>query len=265
MTKHLTSLQNAHVKQAVKLHSPRGRKQQGRIIIFGRREICRAVDAGLAIQELFLPVSEREIDNLPTARDVFVCADEVMQKLQYGQRDTGWVATAPRPATDWKTFNDRLQSQDSNNKLLIIVLEAVEKPGNLGAIVRSIDAAGADALILSEPLTDVFHPNAIRSSTGVLFGLPIATGCNQDVQAWLSERSLQVVTARLQDSTDFYDLALTDKLAIVLGNEAQGLSETWCVDQYQSVRLPMQGQADSLNVSVTASVMLFEAYRQRRR
>ena len=264
MTKHLTSLQNAHVKQAVKLHSSRGRKQQGRIIIFGQREICRAVDAGLAIEELFLPSSDHENVILPTAKHVFVCADEVMKKLQYGQRETGWVATAIRPATDLKAFSDRLQSRDSDNNLLIIVLEAVEKPGNLGAIVRSIDAAGADGLILSQPLTDVFHPNAIRSSTGVLFRLPVATGSNQQVQAWLGEHSLTVVTARLQDSTDFYDLDLTENLAIVLGNEAEGLSETWCDGQYQSVRLPMQGQADSLNVSVTASVMLFEAYRQRR-
>ena len=255
----ITSSQNPRLKKAMRLHASRGRKQQSRIIIFGQREIGRAIDAGVNVVEIFVADSAVDLAQPLLARlpncDFFSISEAFMQRLQFGDRSEGLVAIAERPETDLSDF--------PTDRKAIIVLEQVEKPGNLGAIVRSIDACGNGGLILSDPKCDAFHPNAIRSSTGATFDLPIATGTNEAVQSWLTEHGYCVLTAFLENAQDFFAQTLDGKVAIVLGNEANGLTDAWRGSGFQPIKLPMNGIADSLNVSVTASVMLYEAMRQR--
>ena len=255
----ITSPQNPRLKKAMRLHASRGRKQQSRIIIFGQREIGRAINAGVNVVEIFVEdsvvdLAQPLVVHLPNC-EFFSISEAFMQRLQFGDRSEGLVAIAERPETDLSDF--------PTDRKAIIVLEQVEKPGNLGAIVRSIDACGNGGLILSDPKCDAFHPNAIRSSTGATFDLPIATGTNEAVQSWLTKQGYCVLTAFLEDAQDFFAQTLDGKVAIVLGNEANGLTDAWRGSDFQPVKLPMHGIADSLNVSVTASVMLYEAMRQR--
>ena len=259
----LTSLQNPRVRQAIRLQTSRGRKQQGRILIHGLREIARAATAGLQLESVFVgpDLDPGQLPLIPTegqAFTVFRVTEEIQAKLQYGQRDSAPVAVAMRPDTDLSHFG--LETPTG----VLVVLEAVEKPGNLGAVARSVDASGASGIILADPRTDAFHPNAIRASTGTLFGMPLATGTSQAVLSWLEARSYQILTACLEGAGDFYQQSLAGPVALVLGNEAEGLSTIWRQAPCVPVKLPMEGQADSLNVSVTASVMLYEALRQRK-
>ena len=256
----ISSPQNPRLKKALRLHSSRGRKQQSRIIVFGQREIGRAIDAGVAPVEIFVLESQTElaaplIEQFPDC-EFFSIAESLMQRLQFGDRSEGMVAIAERPKTELADF--------PTDRKVIVVLEQVEKPGNLGAIARSIDACGAGGLILADRKCDAFHPNAIRSSTGTTFSLPIATATSEDVQSWLAEQGFRVLTAYLEDAVDFFDQTLDGPVAIVLGNEATGLTDKWRDSRFQPVKLPMNGIADSLNVSVTASVMLYESMRQRK-
>ena len=255
----ITSSQNPRLKKAMRLHASRGRKQQSRIIIFGQREIGRAIDAGVKVVEIFVEDSAIEIAQPLVTRlpdcEFFSISEALMQRLQFGDRSEGLVAVAERPETNLLDF--------PTDRKAIVVLEQVEKPGNLGAIVRSIDACGNGGLILADPMCDAFHPNAIRSSTGAAFDLPIATGANEAVQSWLAEQGYCVLTAFLEDAQDFFAQKLDGKVAIVLGTEANGLTDAWRGNGFQPVKLPMNGIADSLNVSVTASVMLYESMRQR--
>lgn len=257
----ITSLQNPRVKAALRLHTPRGRKQQNRTIIFGEREIKRAVAAGVTFELLFISqANENDLEAWQQAikAECWLVADEVMAKLEYGDRGDGLVAIAERPETSL----DRFQPAGQAGNQFIVVLEAVEKPGNLGAVLRSVDAAGAHGVLIN-PLTDPFHPNAIRTSTGVVFSVPMATGNNEAIQTWLAKNKFRVFTAFLESAKPFFEQPLIGNTAIVLGNEANGLSEAWRRPEYQPVKIPMNGIADSLNVSVTASVMLYEAMRQR--
>ena len=255
----ITSLQNPRLKKALRLHASRGRKQQSRIIIFGQREICRAIDAGVEPVEIFVLQTRTDLADPLIERfsdcEFFSISESLMQRLQFGDRSEGLVAIAERPKTELADFPTDLKT--------IVVLEQVEKPGNLGAIARSIDACGAGGLILADPKCDAFHPNAIRSSTGTTFSLPIATGSSEAVQRWLLEQGFDVLTAYLENAVNFFDQPLDGPVAIVLGNEANGLTEAWRDDRFQPVKLPMNGIADSLNVSATASVMLYESMRQR--
>lgn len=259
----LTSAHNPRVKRAIRLQASRGRKQQGRIVIHGQREIERAIAQGLLVEEVFvgldqpaswIPASNRSGDPIQGFR----VSPEIQGRLQYGQREAAAVAVAQRPSTSLQQF------PVADPDAVVVVLEAVEKPGNLGAIARSLDAAGASGLMLADPLTDPFHPNAIRSSTGALFGMPIATGSAADIRQWLLARGFEILSASLEGAEDFYDCRLLGAVALVLGNEAQGLTAGWHQPPCRPVKLPMRGHADSLNVSVTASVMLYEALRQRR-
>jgi len=255
----ITSSQNPRFKKALRLHASRGRKQQSRIIIFGQREITRAIDAGVTPVEMFVHESEEGLadqlaDRLP-ACEFFSIPKILMQRLQFGDRSEGLVAIAERPETEMADF--------PIDRKVIVVLEQLEKPGNLGAIARSIDACGNGGLILADPKCDAFHPNAIRASTGTTFSLPIATGSSEAVQNWLVKHGYSVLTAYLENAVDFFDQTLDGPIAIVLGNEAKGLTDAWRDDRFQPIKLPMAGIADSLNVSVTASVMLYESMRQR--
>jgi len=166
------------------------------------------------------------------------------------------VAVIRTPAT-------RIEELELPSEPLIVVVEAVEKPGNLGAIIRSADGAGADALITADPRTDLFNPNAIRASLGTIFAVPIAVAPSAVAIAWLRSAGIRIVVARVDGSLPYTEANLRGPLAIVLGSEAHGLAGAWSGPDIEAVHLPMRGMADSLNVSAAAAILLYEARRQR--
>ena len=146
---------------------------------------------------------------------------------------------------------------------LVVVLESVEKPGNLGAVLRSADAAGVDAVIVCDPLTDLYNPNLIRSSIGAIFTVPVAATTSEEAISWLKTNNIKIYTAQLQDSEWYYDTDMKGGTAIVMGTEATGLTDTWRKAADAHIRIPMLGRLDSLNVSVSAAILMYEAIRQR--
>ena len=253
----ITSPQNPKYKEAMQLHTTRGRKKQNRIIVFGRREIDRAITSGVKPDQIFIP--EGGVVTGFEKWDLFQLPEPLFEKLNYGNRCDQAIMTAVRPSTK---LSD-LEGLTLPSKGLITVVEAIEKPGNLGGILRSADGSGTQAVIVADPLTDVFHPNAIRNSSGASFSVPTAVGSTDDVITLLRSRGIRILVASLEAEKSFYDVDLKGQTAIVFGNEANGVSERWKKATEESFRIPMQGVADSLNVSVTAAVVMYEALRQR--
>jgi TrmH family RNA methyltransferase len=261
----ITSNQNPKFRAAVQLQTSRGRRQQNRIIIFGWREIERALKNAVAIREIFVcPAFVRPEILSQVARCAEECGSEIYQvpevlfeKLRYGDRADGMVAIATRPASSLADFS-------VSGSSFFLVVQGLEKPGNLGAIVRSADGAGAQGVIVVDGGTDAYHPNSIRASMGTVFSMPVAVTTTEIAIAWLRCHGIRILIARPDAPLNYYDVDLRGRLAIVLGNEAQGLTKLWDVPDCVPVKLPMNGIADSLNVSVSASIMAYEAYRQRR-
>jgi TrmH family RNA methyltransferase len=260
----ITSLTNPRVKAAVRLRDRRERDATGLTIIDGAREVLRALDAGVDLETAFVARDlVRSADALAVVdrigrRNVTTdVSAAVLAKIAFGDRSDGVVAIVrmPRP---------RLDDLELPADPLVVVVEAVEKPGNLGAILRSADGAGVDAVIAVDPLTDVFNPNAIRASLGTIFALPVVSATSAETLAWLREQAIRPVAAIVESSTPYTEVDLRGPLAIVLGSEAGGLSQAWRAAGVTPVSIPMAGIADSLNVSVAAAVLLFEAVRQRR-
>jgi TrmH family RNA methyltransferase len=266
MPEHITSLQNRRVKDAVRLRDRRGRERQGRFVIDGARELCRAIEGGVELDEVFwcepLCASQPSKAALAAARasgaTVISVTPDVFAKLAFGDRVEGLVGVGRTPQ---RTLADSAQTLP--DRPLVTVLEGVEKPGNVGAVVRSADAAGMAAVILADAGTDVFNPNAIRASLGALFTLPVCSATTGETLAWLREQGLQIVAARVDGGVPHIEVDFTRPTAIVLGSEATGLSDLWRADDVVAVRLPMRGVMDSLNVSATAAVLFYEALRQR--
>ena len=259
----LTSKRNPRVQAAVALRERRTRDRSGLTLVDGSRELARALAGGAAVVDVY--VDEARLD--PTAlavvdaarsagAEVVPVAAPVLDRLAYGDRSEGIVAVARIP--DLSLAALRLPPHP-----LLVVVEGVEKPGNLGAILRSADAAGADAVVASDPLTDLFNPNAIRASLGTIFALPVAAGPGAQVRAFLHGEGIRPVAARVEAATLYTDADLRGSVALVLGSEAEGLTDAWRGEDVLAIRLPMLGVADSLNVSVAAAVLLYEARRQR--
>jgi TrmH family RNA methyltransferase len=261
-TRALTSTRNPRVRAASDLRSRRARDETGLTIVDGVRELSRALDADATVRDLFaLPDPEPEVAALVeracgAGANAVPVDRRVLDHLGYGERTEGLVAVIEAP--DVSLAHIVLPPDP-----LAVVLEGVEKPGNLGAVLRTADAAGAACVIAADPRTDIFNPNAVRTSLGTVFCVPVAAASSEAVRAWLREKGLRIVAARVDGAVAWSDAALTGPLAIVLGSEAYGLTDTWSDDRIESVRLPMLGVADSLNVSITAAVLLFEARRQR--
>jgi len=261
----ITSPSNPRIKNVIKLRDRRPRKQQGRFLIDGRRLVERALAAGVVIYELYLPATdsltddtERILEAARTARvEILDVSQPVFAKIAYGDHDEGMVAVAETPS-----YN--LDELSLPNDALVIVVEGLEKPGNLGAILRTADAAGCDALLVADAVTEITNPNVVRASTGALFTVPIAQADSGEVLAWLRGRGFNVLAAKVDGGIGYASASYRGAVAIVLGSEAEGLSPIWQGDPIQAVRLPMHGAVDSLNVSVTAAVLLYEAQRQRR-
>ena len=235
-----------------------------RFRIDGARELRRAIEAGWALAEVFVcPALCRSDDcrwvlerltQLPVAQ--LQVTPAVFEKLAYGERAEGIIAVAnsPKPALD----DLRLP-----RKPLVAVLEGVEKPGNVGAVLRSADGAGLDALVVADGGTDLYNPNTIRASLGTIFTVPTCAAPAAKVRSWLAERKLTLFAARVDAKVHYTDVDLTGPTALLLGSEVEGLSEAWRDSKITPIRLPMRGAADSLNVSATAAVLFYEAIRQR--
>jgi TrmH family RNA methyltransferase len=261
----ITSLQNARVKAAAKLRERRGRETQQRIIIDGAREILRAAQAGVQFVELFMCPDSCQSDDIKTVlaklkntnAEVIDVSPSVLEKLSFGERNEGIVATAHPPHREL----DDIQLEDDS---LVAVIEQIEKPGNLGAILRTADAAGVSAVVAADPVADLFNPNVIRASLGAVFTVPTVESTAQETITWLRANQVTTYAARVEGSLSYTDVDYRGRVAIVLGSEAKGLSDQWPPDEITSISLPMLGVVDSLNVSATAAVLFYEANRQRR-
>ena len=260
--KAITSPQNTYIKQLVQLKDKsRERKKTGTFLIEGVREVSLAIKGGFELEtilfyrELF---SEEQLNNLTTDQtDTIEISKEVYEKLAYRDTTEGVLVVA-------KSKNHRINDLKFNTKNpLILVAEAPEKPGNIGAILRTADAANVDAVIIANPKTDLYNPNIIRSSVGGLFTNTIATGNTKEIIKFLKEQNVSIYCAALQASVEYHTQDFTKPTAIVVGTEATGLSNEWLENSKQNIIIPMQGEIDSMNVSVAAGILIFEAKRQR--
>lgn len=260
----LTSLANPRVKAATALRDRRERDRTGLTLVDGAREVRRALDAGVEVVEAFIcepllagPDARAALDRL-RAGDVplQVTSEPVFARLAFGERSEGLLAVMRVPSM---ALADLALSDDP----LVAVIEGLEKPGNVGAVLRSADGAGLDAVVAASPRTDLFNPNAIRASAGTMFTVPLGAGPTPEVLDWLRASGLRIVVARVDAERLYTDADLTGPLALVFGAEADGLTEAWSGEAAGAVRLPMLGVADSLNVSVSAAILFYEARRQR--
>ena len=258
----ITSLQNPKIKNIGKLGKPKERRDQNLFVIEGARELSLAVTARYDIESVFvcfeLFAKSDYPDVLETIADdkVFEVTLAVFEKVAYREGSDGIIALAC-------PHRHKLSDLQLSDNPFIIILEAVEKPGNLGAILRTADAAQADAVIVCDPSTDVYNPNAIRSSVGCIFTVPIAVCSSKEALAFLRERKIKSLAAELQASVWYQDTDFTCPTAIVMGTEADGLTGFWLENADARIKIPMRGKIDSLNVSVSTAVLTFEAMRQR--
>ena len=259
--KKIESVQNPFIKSLFLLQEKaKIRKQEGKFLIEGKREIELALKGDYELETiLFLPeiISENQLNNLTTKQlNIIEISKEVYQKLAYRDTTEGILAVA-------KTKSLALSDLKLSKNPLILVTESLEKPGNLGAVLRTADAANIDAVIIANPKTDLYNPNIIRSSVGCLFTRQIAVGTSEEVIAFLRENNIYFYAATLQNSNAYHIEDYTKPSAIVVGTEATGLTEIWRKESTQNIIIPMQGEIDSMNVSVAAAILLFEAKRQR--
>ena len=255
----ITSLQNARVKQVVALQQKSSeRRKTGLFVVEGLREIGHCQSAGYEFDSIFW--CKELCGSWQPAADVAPLVSEVTPtvyaKMAYRDSTEGIMAVV---RSRHLTLNDLRLPDDA----LLMVLESVEKPGNLGAILRSADAAGADAVIVCDPLTDLYNPNLIRASIGAAFTVPTLACTSEECISFLKSRGIRILTAQLQDSSLYYDTDMRQATAIVMGTESTGLTNQWRVAADARIRIPMSGRLDSLNVSVSAAILLFEAVRQR--
>ncbi|MBE6428410.1 MAG: RNA methyltransferase [Planctomycetaceae bacterium] len=267
----ISSLQNPRIKEIVQLRQGRKRRQSGKFLIDGRREVYRAFACGFPILEVFFApdlTDEETFEWMKEFEDenqaeiaIHEVSPAVFAKIAYGDREDGVLAVAKYQE---KTLDDAFFKLISQKQTpLIGIIEGVEKPGNIGAILRSADGAGLSALIIANPQTDLFNPNTIRASLGTIFSIPICADSSENVIAWLKKHQILTYAAIVDGAIHYTKSDFTKPCAIALGSEAWGLSETFRGEGIQPIFLPMRGIADSLNVSTTAAVLFYEALRQR--
>ena len=257
----IESLQNQRLKDVVALQSKSAlRREAGLFVAEGRREVERALAAGFTIDQLFFCediIPQGDIQHLMDASSKsFALSKAAYFKIAYREGTEGVVAVL-------KTISRSLESLSLGDDPLVIVLEAVEKPGNLGAILRSADASGAAAVIVCDPLTDIYNPNEVRASTGAVFTVPTVACTSQEAADWLRSHNFKIVTAQLQDSKVYYDVDFTLPTALVFGTESTGLSDFWRERSNARIMIPMMGMMDSLNVATSVAILSYEALRQK--
>jgi len=260
--KEITSIQNSYIKNLLKLQEKaRERKKQGLFLIEGKREISLAIAAQYEFDTiLYLEdfISENEILHLFNSNVIRIkISKDIYQKLAYRDSTEGIIAVT-------KSKNFSLQNIIfKNNNPLILVAEGIEKPGNIGAILRTADAANVDAVFIANPKSDLYNSNIIRSSVGCVFTNQIAIATSGEMIAFLKEKNINIFTATLQNSNEYHKENYIKSAAIVVGTEATGVTKIWRENDAQSINIPMQGKIDSMNVSVAAAIVIFEAKRQR--
>jgi TrmH family RNA methyltransferase len=263
----IESASNPRIKAAAKLRERREREERGLTLVDGGREALRAIQAGVEVETAFVcralvstPEASEALGRVEAAGreriEIVDVGERAFERLAYGDRSDGIVLVVRPPRRT-------LEDLDLPDDPLVVVTEDVEKPGNLGAILRSADAVAANAVIALGG-TDLFNPNVIRASVGTVFSVPVAAAPPPEVLTWLREHAIRPVATRVDAQRLHVDSDLTGAVALVLGSEADGISETWRGGDVEAVRLPMLGIADSLNVSAAAAVLLYEAWRQRR-
>ena len=289
----VTSAQNRKVKTLLALQEKaRLRKEMGLFVVEGRRELGHCVRAGFEIDTLFYcpeilgsavgssaaicysaltrhadpfraNAAEDPLPNLDILQTILGNAGQIVEvprelyeKIAYRGGTEGMIAEV-------KVKERTLEGLEMKEKPLVVVLEGVEKPGNIGAVLRSADAAGADAVLICDPLTDLYNPNLIRASIGAVFTVQVVCCSSEEAIKWLKDNKINIYTAQLQDSSWYYDTDMTGGTAIVVGTEATGLTDGWREAADGHIRIPMLGELDSLNASVSAAILLFEAVRQR--
>jgi len=257
----ITSVQNARIKHVVALQQKSSlRREEGLFVVEGQREIEHCIACGYEIVEMFSRSEEQSSHHTPHTT---VVTPQVYEKMAYRGSTEGIIAVAKVKDHSLSSLltphSSLLETQDP----LIVVLESVEKPGNLGAILRTAEAAGVTAVIVCDPLTDLYNPNLIRASIGGVFSVPVAVCDSKACIAFLKERGIRILTAQLQDSYEYYDYNMRRATAIVMGTESTGLTDQWREAADVHIRIPMLGRLDSLNVSVSAAILMYEAVRQR--
>jgi len=260
----LTSRQNPRVKQANALRNRRDREETGLTLLEGYRELTRALEYGMTLRECFFCpaqfLGENELpllDNLAAhGVEVFEVPDHILRQLAYRERPEGLIATAVMK-------EHRLEDLPVRDGGFYLVAEAIEKPGNLGSMLRSADAAGVDGLILCDKGTDIYNPNVIRASTGALFSVPLAVTDSASALAWLRQHGLRTLAATPHTEQNYTEIDMKAGIAIVVGREQTGLTDFWMNQADLQVKIPMLGKIDSLNVATATTILLYEAARQR--
>ena len=276
----ITSAQNPKIKNLLLLQEKsKARREQGLFVAEGRRELRHCLEAGYKVRTVFVCPEvgdSSEVTDLLRMTKQAACHSEqaachserseessvieipeqLYRKVAYRESTEGIIAEV-----EYKPL--KLEDLRLPENPLIMVLESVEKPGNLGAVLRSADAARADAVLLCDPLTDLYNPNLIRASIGAVFTVPAVACSSEEAIAFLQARGIRILTAQLQDSSLYYDVNMTRGTALVMGTESTGLTDVWRKAASAHIRIPMLGRLDSLNVSVSAAILLFEAVRQR--
>ena len=258
----ITSLQNERIKHLVQLQQKSSlRRQEGLFVVEGRRELQHCVNAGYEVKTIFVDSRKENVLQGVDCKEteILEVSQKVYEKIAYRESTEGVVAVV-------KVRKNTLRelSKGKGDNPLYVVIESVEKPGNLGAILRSADAAGVDGVIVCDPLTDLYNPNLIRASIGAIFTVPTVACTSEECIAWLKESKIQILTAQLQDSSLYYDINMKKATAIIMGTEATGLTQQWRDAADKHIRIPMCGKLDSLNVSVSSAILMFEAVRQRK-
>jgi len=260
----IQSRQNPRVQNLVRLHERTHRDAQQRFLVEGRRELERALGEGVIEEiyfcpELFRDASSQDLVERANQADVAVCqmAPMAFDKVTLREGPDGLLGVA-------RAWHLTLPDLKLSATPLLLIVERVEKPGNLGALLRSADAAGADAVIVCDPVTDLFNPQVVRNSQGALFSMPVAVVSPQEALDFLRANKIALVTTTPAATLDYWDADLRVAAAIAVGGEKDGLTPFWLEAANQSVRIPMKGQTDSLNVSAAATLALFESVRQRR-
>ena len=265
----ITSVHNPRIKHLVRLRERRYREREGRILIEGAAEVELALDSGVPLQTLFLCASLATSASAPLLLDrlrqsgveVVVVAPNVFTKIAYRENPDGWLAVAPFPRRRLADLDMTLATLSPPP--LLLVAETIEKPGNLGAMLRTADAAGITAFILCDPHTDLSNPNVVRSSRGALFSVPLAEASSHETLAWLKQHNIALLAATPQATIPYTHTDLRGPVAIAVGEEKHGLSPLWLEQADLQVRIPMRGRVNSLNVATAAALLIYEALRQR--
>ncbi|HOX83031.1 MAG TPA: RNA methyltransferase [Chryseolinea sp.] len=256
----ISSTQNPKIKSLLLLEKPRERKKHSVFVVEGKKEVTYAVEAGYTIQNIFfceeIVSTQAVIELKVNDRLLIPVSREVFDKIAVRESSGGMIAVAEQKS-------HRLDTIELSKNPLVLVLESVEKPGNLGGILRTADAAGVDAVIICDPQTDFYNPNVIRSSVGCVFTKQIASATTEETIGWLKKKNINIFCTYLQASKPYYETDFIAPSAIIMGTEATGLSDNWVKNATSNIIIPMQGVIDSMNVSTAAAVVIFEALRQR--